>query len=1194
MEEKMKNLRKKIWLLTIIAGLCSTDTIFSEQRPEPLINEFMPSNTFTIADEDGDFPDWIELYNPTTAPIDLTGYGLSDDPDEPFKWVLPHGVIKPQQHRLIFASGKDRTNIPDHWETTLGGGDEWRYFIGLTAPPTDWHLPKFDASSWLSGTSRFGYRDSDATVIPRKISPTNQTSIYFRTTFSIADPEAILRVFLHLDYEDAFVAYINGSEVARSNIGQVGTMPAFDEIALDNSSNGPEAFDLGEVQTLLVAGQNTLAIQVHSLSAVHHISALPLLTLGLKSAPPAARGIADFLQFPTTAHTNFKIRAEGEPLFLTTPLGELVDQIEGGEIPVDFSWGRAPDGGEEWKIFSTPTPGVGNDTESFTTFAGSVFVDPPGGFHHDGTDVILSSDEPEARIYYTLDGANPADSVSMFLYTEPISIDSITVVKARAYGAGLLPGPVSTHTYLVGRTFELPVMSLSTHPDHFFDDTIGIYVKGTNNSYKKKRYNANYGEDWERPIHVEFFEPDGILGFSIDAGVKIIGLAGRTYARKGMAILARNKYGYSQIDYQVFPDRPIKEYTALVLRNSGRDLVEHSTLFRDELNQALVADLDVDLMAYRPVIVYINGAYWGIHNLREKQNEEYLAAHHGVDPNNVDILELYHGSPPPVVIEGDAEHYNAMIDFMNNNDLSDQANFEYVKTQMYMDHFVAYIAAEIYLGNVDWLGNNMKFWRPRTPDGKWRWMLFDIDWGLGRASGGVRHNTLEMATDPNGPGRYPSWTTFLIRQLFKNQSFINEYANRSADQMNSIFLPAKVEQTINRMKSVIEPELPFHFARWGGDRDNWQRNLGEQALYAVERPLHLRSFIMDQFALDGTAEVALDIADPGTGTIKLNTLDITAFPWSGVYFQGIPVQVTALPNPGYRFAGWSGTVEPELASTMLGLEGDVSLTAHFTTDDLYLNRIVINEINYRSSDDFAAEDWVELYNGYQVPVDVSGWIFNDGDDTRPYIIPGKTILAPDGFLVLCRDSFQFHQSFPQVENFIGNFGFGLNRGGELLRLYDATGALVDSLNYDGDAPWPIQANGEGSTLSLLQPGLDNTQPESWGASVARGTPGEANQVITVIVEVDEKALPQTVALAQNYPNPFNPETVIAFTLPQASRVRIDLYSSLGQRVANLVAAHMQAGAYQISFNAEGLAAGPYFYRMQVGEFVQTKQMMLLK
>ena len=676
--------------------------------------------------------------------------------------------------------------------------------------------------------------------------------------------------------------------------------------------------------------------------------------------------------------------------------------------------------------------------------------------------------------------------------------------------------------------------------------------------------------------------------------MKIIGLAGRTYPRKGMALFARSKYGFSEINYRIFPDLPIERFTALVLRNSGRDLVEHSTLFRDELCQALVSDLDVDLQAYRPAIVYLNGVYWGIHNIREKQNEEYLEAHHGVDPDNVDIVEFYHGSPPPITVEGDAEHYNAMIDFIDSNDMNDPANYEYVKTRMYMDHFIGYIAAEIYLGNIDWLGNNVKAWRPRVPEGKWRWMLFDIDWGLGRAPGGVAHNTLEMATDPDGPRSYPAWTTFLIRTLFENKTFIHEYANRSADFMNSMFLPERVARTIEELKSVLEPELSYHFARWGGDLESWNRNLRDQAIYAEERPFFLRQFIMEKFAISDTVVVELNVDPPGTGAIRINTLDIDEFPWSGIYFQGVPIRVSARPRPGYRFAGWTGVDLPDLASTPLDLAGDVSLRARFVADREALNRIVINEINYNSAAEFDPEDWVELHNAYQVPVDVSGWVFNDGEDTRPFVIPGRTVIAPGGFLVLCQNSTQFHRMFPEVENYLGNFGFGLNQGGELIRLFDAGGELVDSLRYDDRAPWPEAADGEGPTLSLLHPGLDNALLENWALSAGNGTPGRVNQVRTAIDEAEVNALPGFFALGQNYPNPFNAETIIPFALPQAGRVRIDLYSILGQRVATLVAADLPPGYHRVVFSAADLAGGLYFFTLRAGEFEETRQMILLK
>ena len=1192
----MKLLLKAVLSAALMLAPWSLTKTLAQASAAPLINEFMASNINALVDEDGDPSDWLELYNPGETAIDLTGYGLSDDPDDPFEWVFPHGVLQAGGHRLVFASDKDRTAVPDHWETIVDAGDEWSYFIGLEEPPSDWRDPGFDDADWLVGPSRFGYRDEDATVLPRKFSPTNQTSIFLRASFVAGDPGAVLAAFLHLQYEEAFVAYLNGVEIARVNIGTPGTPPLFNETAEAVSSKEVEAFAIDGVQTLLRAGENVLTIQVHSVSSVHHLAALPFLTLGLKSAPEAARGTPDFIALPAVPHTNFRLRAGGETLLLTNPAGETVDQVEWERIPNNFSWGREPDGGPEWRIFSTPTPGAANDTEGFEEFATTVAVSPPGGFYRDGTSVALSATTPEAQIYYTLNGAEPADSVDMYLYEGPIEIDSTTVVKARAFAPGFLPGKVSTNTYLVGRDFELGVMSLSTHPDNFFDDKIGIYVKGTNEHYERKRYNANFGEDWERPIHVEFFEADGTLGFSVDAGVKIIGLAGRSYPRKGMALFMRNRYGAREIDYQIFPDLPIDRFSTLVLRNSGRDIVEHSTLFRDELCQALVADLDMDLQAYRPVIVYLNGAYWGIHNLREKQNEEYLAAHHGIDPDEVDILELYHRSPPPIVVEGDAEHYNNMIDFMNENDMSAPENYDFVKTQMHMDHYISYIAAEIYLGNIDWLGNNVKFWRPKTPGSKWRWMLFDVDWGLGRASGGVRHNTLEMALDPDGPRSYPAWTTLLNRRLFANQEFIDTYANRSADLLNSIFLPARVEATIEKMKSVLEPELSHHFARWGGDVDSWERNLRAQAAYAVERPFFLRQFIMQRFALEDTVAVELEIAQPGAGTIAINTLDIAEFPWRGIYFQGVPVRVSAVPAPGYRFSGWSGALSSTRASTVLDLEGDTSLTAHFATASEALNRIVINEINFNSTADFDPGDWVELHSTYQVPIDLSGWVFNDDEDTRPFVIPGETVIEPGGFLVLCRDSMRFGQAFPQADDCIGNFGFGLNAGSEQVRLFDSGGALVDALSYDTEEPWPAAQEGgrEVTTLALLSPALDNALAPSWVAALGQGTPGRSNEVRTLIAELEEGTLPASFALQQNYPNPFNPLTTIRLAVPQTGRVRVDLYSGLGQRLATLVDEELAAGYHRIVFNGGDLASGLYLYTMRAPGFEQTRSMILLK
>ena len=1173
-------------LIVLTTGWCVRVAHAQAEGVGLLINEFMASNTANLDDEDGDYPDWIELFNAGNAVVELAGYGLSDDIDEPFKWVFQHGLLEPGGYRLIFASGKDRTQVPDRWELVVDAGDQWRYFVGLEAPPIDWHRHSFDAGSWLAGPGPFGYKDEYATVLPRTVGPSNQTSVYLSTRFELTEPSAVLGGFLHLEYQDAFVAYINGREVARANIGEAGTPPAHDQIAEDMGDLQGVSFALAGLGDLLVAGENVLAIQVHSLSAVHHLSVRPQLILGSTGRTLSGRALADQLDLPRSQHTNFKIKNGREGIYLSAPNGLLVDWVKQERLPTDFAWGRLVDGDPKWMVYPVPTPGMSNTTQSLAGVGPAVEVAPKGGFYFHGTRLTLSVDDPQAQVFYTLDGSDPGEGAEMWQYEEPIVVDSTAVVKARAFVPGLLAGPVSTHSYFVGRDFALPVISLSTHPDNFFDDKIGIYVKGTNKSYENQRYKANYGEDWERPLHIEFFEPDGSLGFSAAGGVKIIGLAGRTYPRKGMALFARKRYGSEAFEHRVFPDLPIERFTSLVLRNSGRDVVEHSTLFRDELCQALVSDLQFDQQAYRPCIVYINGAYWGIHNIREKQNEDYLASHHGVDPDRVDILELYHGSPPPIVVEGESRHYDALIAYLEDHSMSEPEHYEYVKTQMYMDHFISYIAAEIYLGNVDWLGNNVKFWRPQTPDGRWRWMLFDIDWGLGRARGGVEHNTLAMATDPSGPGRYPAWTTFLIRRLFASEDFVRDFANRSADLMNSIFLPERVDSTLQVLKATIEPEVDRHFARWGGDRENWERNLSAQSEYVRQRPVPLRRFISQHFDLGAPATVALDVAEAGTGIIQINSLVVDTFPWTGVYFKEVPIELTALPAPGYRFAGWADGPLAERANGVLMLEDNVALKARFVEDTTRLNRVVINEIRSQG----IGGDWVELYNGYQIPVDVSDWVFNDEEDTRPFAIPGRTVIPPDGYLVLCSAGEQFRRSYPGVDNYIGDFGFGLNRGGERIRLFDRRGVLVDALTYDREPPWPLVEQDHGATLSLLRPDLDNERPGNWAQGV--GSPGRPNRVPTVVD--DQESLPIAYWLGQNYPNPFNATTVIPFSLPRDGRVRIDLYSVLGQRLATPVAADLPAGYHKATLEAAALAGGLYLYTIQIGEFTQTRSMILLK
>ncbi|HEX9972682.1 MAG TPA: CotH kinase family protein, partial [bacterium] len=370
---------------------------------------------------------------------------------------------------------------------------------------------------------------------------------------------------------------------------------------------------------------------------------------------------------------------------------------------------------------------------------------------------------------------------------------------------------------------------------------------GKNYESNPPHFGANFWQDWERPVHVEFFEPDGKLGFSLDAGMKIFGAWSRDFAQRSLAIYARSHYGAGDIDYQIFPDKPITKFESFVLRNSGNDW--QSTLFRDAMMQSLIRETDVDIQAYRPAVVILNGVYWGIHNIREKISEHNLAAHRGIDPDNIDLLEN-NGA----VIKGDATHYQAMLNYIATHDMKLSASYDAIKTMMDVDNFLDYEIAQIYFDNTDWPGNNIKFWRPRTADGRWKWIVFDTDFGFGLYNpDNYRNNTLAFATEPNGPDwPNPPWATFLLRKLLENPQFNIDFINRFGDHLNSIFLPSRVNQRIDAMKAVLEPEIQRHRAKWTGAISNWQQNVQVLKQFANYRGGYLKAYLLTNFQLKGT------------------------------------------------------------------------------------------------------------------------------------------------------------------------------------------------------------------------------------------------------------------------------------------------------------------------------------------------------
>ena len=1184
--------------LRILFGLGLSLILTVVQAQDIKINEIVAKNTRIIQDSDGDYPDWIELYNPTDSTVDLFGYGLSDLESTPFRWTLPGIDLPPFSFLMIFASDKDRFNLI-YWDQHIGPEDLWNYTEGKSSIPANWFEPDYRDSGWDTGPGGFGYGDDDDETEIRA------TSIFIRKRFDIENLASVSTAMFCVDFDDGFIAYLNGQEIARENMGNPGESMLFNRLATNlheaqlYQGASPSRYLIEDIQSLLYETENVLAIQVHNASSgSSDLSMIPYFLLGrtasnhVKNHPPEILGLRDI-----ALHTNFKIKSSGETLYLSSPDSIPVDSVNLPYVPVNVSYGRLPDGSDNWKLLAEPTPGAANAPPLFTPFAPSPVFSHPGGFT-DPIQVTVGLDSGTANIFYTLDGSEPTENT--LLYTQPIRITKTTVLRARAFIDGYEPGFITTATYFIRTDHKLPIVSLVTDPPNLWDWETGIYVAGPNAQSSMPHYGANYWEEWEKPVHVEFFEPDGTPGFHLDAGMKIMGGWSRARDQKSLAIFARSEYGTGEIDYQIFPDKPIQSFEAVTLRNSGNDW--DSAFMRDGFMQTLlVGCMDLELMAYRPAAAYINGEYWGILNLREKQNEHYLASNTGVDPDNIDLLEG-EGRGEWQTIQGSHEAYQELIQYLEQYGAEQQEDYDYVVSQMDVENFIEYQIAQIYFDNQDWPGNNIKFWQPRDAGGRWRWLTFDTDFGFGIYDArAYQNNTLDFALEPSGPGwPNPPWSTFLLRSLVENETFRELFINRFADHLNTTFNPDRVIDILYSLTDVIEDEIPAHRQRWPGSAGSWNSQINRMETFAEERVSRMFDFIEAQFDLSSPVELTLSVSDSRHGYVRINHIKPDRYPWTGYYFPEIPIQVKAVPQPGYRFVRWSDGHEGVIRYTRL--RNRTSWKAEFEASTTVPTQIVFSEINYNATGGYDTKDWLELYNGSEQSIDLSGWIFQDEDTSHGFVFPPETVIEPSNFLVLCQSEIDFRRYQKRVSNVVGDISFNLGNGGDILKLIDPGGVLIDSVYYDDQDPWPPEADGQGRTLELRDPNADNSDASVWSASaLTGGTPGRENSTSTYTIQ--QQVYPVRMQLLPNYPNPFNPATQIPYDLSKPGDVSLRILNIRGRVIRSLVSGESTAGSYTAIWDGRdtygmAVSSGIYFVTLEIHAANQvsrfTQKMILMR
>ena len=1072
---------------------CLSATAPSLANAQVSIHEVCTSNIDLIGDEDGDSSDWIELWNQGAAPVDLSGWHLSDDLEAPLKWGLPALTMGADERLLLWASGKG-TNAPvtPRYHPLVTQGDIGSYFVGTQEPPATWHDAGFDDSSWSTGPSGFGYGDGDdATTI-------QAGCIYIRHEFNLEAKFARILdgLYLHVDYDDAYVAHLNGQEIARENIGGTpgshvpyNTYAPIDHEALLYQGQKLEARHIVPLSNYLRPGDNVLAIQVHNVSASSSDMSLIAFLTATTYAPvgelPNPSLIFKDKNSNYPLHTNFRLSSEGEEVILSDASGQVVESLTIPKVYANTSYGTSDVGGAGGELlhFLDPTPGTPNTTEGRPGYAPEVSASPEGMMTATGVSVTLSTEDPALDVRFTMNSSEPRELSTLFTVPLQITVQGANVLRARAFKDGLWPGPVSTNTYLVNSApvGELPVFSLVTEPDNLWDYNTGIYVLGPNASVNYPYFGANFWQDWERPLHIEFFEADGTRKVSMDGGTKIHGGWSRAEPQKSVRLIARGGYGSESMDHAFFDDVENDEYKQVLLRNSGNDFQFSNC--RDPIIHLASEGTGLDAMAFRKTIVYLNGEYWGMMGLRERQNEDYLAYHHDLNPDRVDLLEHW-----GAVIEGSSDHYFEMLDYARGNDLGDDAHFDVVASMVDTRNYATYVAHQVWANNTDWPQNNIKFWRSQEPGGKWRWLLYDTDFALGFFWGGTYTNNSLSRLFNTSSSNY--WSVELFMELMENQGFEDDFIRIYADLLNTSYSDAALQPVVDEVEAAMILDMPDHLAAWNGSYSYWQSQMTVIRTFIANRPGWCRDHVRSQFQLTGMYDLTLDVSPPGSGRIQLSAAEIDG-PFTGLYFLGVSVHAQAIPNAGYQFAGWSDSALSQDSTQEFDPTGNYSVTALFTPNGGGAV-VALNELQYNPSRSADSDDWVELYNTSPQAASVGGWELRD--EGSAFVIPVGTTIPANGYLVLARDLSAFSAQFPTVTNVIGDLGFGLAGGGERVELI-SLGGLHDFVEYDDSAPWPSGPDGGGTTLELIDAGTDNAIAGSWAESnVLGGTPGEKNSV----------------------------------------------------------------------------------------------------
>ena len=757
-------------------------TSLSSDDDSLIISEFLVTNKGNFINEYGRCDGFIEIYNNSNETIDLSKCLLSNDASVPFKFQLPQVDLNPGSYYYIYTGTNNESNAKDYYTGFKLNSDAGSIVLVYNGKIVE----NFSYDNVTSGMSYIS--DGNGFTLCNVVTPGYSNDNDGANDFQ----------YKYLSKNSGLII----NEVMNNNKDYL-------------AQNGNNYYDFVELYN---NSNETINLSEYYLSNNHD-------ELNKYQLPDVELGGFEYIVIMCSGdcnlsnnsyyHSNFKI-GDYDGIYLSKG-SKLIDSTFIGNTSTSVSYSRSDYG----YTYAVPTPGYENNTgDRFISSTPSITA---GGVFNDVNDIEITING-SGDIYYTTDGSDPDSSDNK--YTGPFTINETTVIHAVSYANNSKKSDIVSSSFIINENHTLPVMSISLNPSSFNDIR-----------------NDSYGNGYEVKCIAEFYE-DG-NSFNVPCSIALFGNNARGQAKQSFALRFKQEYGLSKLNYHMFSNRDNSCYDSLVLRSGSTDWDE--AIIRDILGTSLVDDYtDIDVQAYRPCILYVNGNYYGIYNIREKINSSFIEEHY-----NVDVSELDLAGTDGDVKAGDTYYYEEVRYFINNHNMANSTNYEKVKEMIDIDNIIDYWIAEAFIANNDVL-NVRYFDCPNIDDNKLKYIYFDLDYGFYNTT--IDYFTDYLANETGYMGQEGTYQVEndIIRGLLDNSEFRERFVERLSYNCQNTWNPDNISKRIDEIVALYEPEIERDRKAYGLTVSEWEEEIEALRTWCTKRMNYFLNSVQDFFNLSNS------------------------------------------------------------------------------------------------------------------------------------------------------------------------------------------------------------------------------------------------------------------------------------------------------------------------------------------------------